>query len=428
MKKFLILITMVIALSACSSTPTKIASGSDIKLVVATDIHLLAKELMTNGDLMAEVFEYGDGRFVSYSNEIMSTLAYTVKANKADILVLSGDITNDGEKASHLALVKQLKEIEKNGTRVFVVPGNHDLENPFAKDYAIGGWKTAETISAKDFESIYKDFGFGEAISRDPSGLSYLAAPAEDVYLLMLDSNKYGMLNMPSGSGKLSQATLDWIKEATQLARDNNAQIITVMHHNVMKHSERLYEGYVISNSEDVLPLFDQLNLNIVLSGHMHAQDIKTSKQTNNTIYDIVTSSMSIFPMNYGVVEYQKGKGFNYHFEPLDVQAWAQVNSTDTNLLNFNEYAKDMNFIQNYNRAINSLIETDVILDSNISLSDETIMRLKNENFNGVIRQIKNELLILNGYTVEESTVVSGLNNERVVTAVIPEQIIKNTK
>jgi len=157
-------------------------------MVVATDIHLLSKDLMKNKELMSQVFEYGDGRFVHYSNEIMSTLTDTLKTDQVDILILSGDLTHDGEKASHIAMAAQLKEIEKNGTRVYVVPGNHDLENPFAKDYAEGGWKTAETVTKDEFEEIYKNYGFGEAISRDPNGLSYMVAPSEDVYLLMLDT------------------------------------------------------------------------------------------------------------------------------------------------------------------------------------------------------------------------------------------------
>jgi len=398
---------IVIILSACSTTQAKIESGEALQIYVATDIHLLAKELMTNDDLMAQVFEYGDGRFVHYSNEIMSTLSDTVKQNGADILILSGDLTHDGEKASHIAMAKQLKEIEKSGTRVYVIPGNHDLENPFAKDYALDGWKTTETVSAEEFEEIYRNYGYSEAISRDPSGLSYLVAPSEDVYLLMLDSNRYGILNMPTGSGRLTQDTLDWIIEATQLARDNKAQIITVMHHNFIKHSERLYKGYVLDNSDDVVPLFDQLGLNMVLSGHMHAQSIKMTEQTNNTIYDIVTPAMSIYPMSYGVIDYEKGSGFSYSLESLDVQAWAQTNSNDENLLNFNEYARDMNFMQNYTRAVNSLIEEEYVLDLNLELSIETVERLKNANFNGVIRQIKNELLVLHGFkTVSEIEVV----------------------
>lgn len=400
MKKILLCL-IVLMLSACSNNLPKIESGQELKIVVATDMHLLSKDLMTNEELMDQVFTYGDGRFVHYSNEIMSTLVDTVKSNQTDILILSGDLTHDGEKASHIAMAAQLKEIEKNGTRVYVVPGNHDLENPFAKDYAIGGWKTAETVTQEEFEEIYKNYGFGEAISRDPNGLSYLVAPSEDVYLLMLDSNKYGMLNMPTGGGVIKNETLEWIKEATQLARENHARIVTVMHHNLIKHSERLYQGYVINNSEEVVPVFDELDLNIVLSGHMHAQSIKSTEQTNNTIYDIVTSSMSIYPMNIGILDYSKDKGFSYHLEALDVEKWAKTNSTDPNLLNFNTYAKEMNFIQNYNRAVSSLIEEEYIIDESLILSDEVIHRLKEANFNGVIRQIKNELLVLNGHKLE---------------------------
>lgn len=424
MKKILISLIISVILNACSNKLPKIETGSDIKIYVATDIHLLAEELMTNDDLMAQVFEFGDGRFVHYTNEIMSTFTQTVKENQPDILVLSGDLTHDGEKLSHETLAKQLKEIEKSGTRVFVIPGNHDLENAFAKDYAEGGWKTAETVSKDEFEEIYKNYGYQEAISRDPSGLSYLAAPSEDVYLLMLDSNRYGMLNMPTGTGKFTDDTLKWIKEATQIARDNNAQIITVMHHNLIKHSERLFKGYVIDNSEEVVPIFDELNLNIVLSGHMHAQDIKYTEQANNTIYDIVTSSMSIYPMNYGVVDYIKGEGFSYHLESLDVQSWAQTNSSDVNLLSFDGYAKDKNFTQNYNRAIASLLEDEVMIDPSIVLSDETILRLKSENFNGVIRQIKNELLLLNGLITNEEIVALRNTVTKQTTATIPEQIL----
>jgi len=172
----------------------------------------------------------------------------------------------------------------------------------------------------------------------------------------------------------------------------------------------------VINNSEEVVPVFDELDLSIVLSGHMHAQSIKSTEQTNNTIYDIVTSSMSIYPMNIGVLEYTKDKGFSYHLDPLDVQSWAEDNSTDPNLLNFNEYAKEMNFIQNYNRAVSSLIEEEYEIDESLVLSDEVIQRLKDANFNGVIRQIKNELLILHGFKLESEIEV--ISNDTRITSV----------
>lgn len=60
-----------------------------------------------------------------------------------------------------------------------------------------------------------------------------------------------------------------------------------------------------------------------------------------------------------------------------------------------------MNYLQNYNRAVSSLIEEEYDVDESLVLSDEVVQRLKNANFNGVIRQIKNELLILHGYKTE---------------------------
>ena len=60
-----------------------------------------------------------------------------------------------------------------------------------------------------------------------------------------------------------------------------------------------------------------------------------------------------------------------------------------------------MNFIQNYNRAVSSLIEEEYVIDESLVLSDEVIQRLKDANFNGVIRQIKNELLVLHGFKLD---------------------------
>ena len=45
------------------------------------------------------------------------------------MLILSGDLTNNGEKESHIDIAEKLKEIEKNGTAVYVIPGNHEGEN-----------------------------------------------------------------------------------------------------------------------------------------------------------------------------------------------------------------------------------------------------------------------------------------------------------
>ncbi|MDN6126389.1 MAG: metallophosphoesterase [Lactiplantibacillus plantarum] len=39
-------------------------------------------------------------------------------------------MTNNGEKASHEYVAKQLRRLTAKHIRVYVVPGNHDLNNP----------------------------------------------------------------------------------------------------------------------------------------------------------------------------------------------------------------------------------------------------------------------------------------------------------
>ena len=91
---------------------------------------------------------------------------------------LSGDLTNNGEKKSHQKLANLLGEIERSGkTKVLVIPGNHDIDNPWARSFEGDKQVLADSVSPKEFTKIYGDFGYKEAISRDKKTLSYLATP-----------------------------------------------------------------------------------------------------------------------------------------------------------------------------------------------------------------------------------------------------------
>ena len=84
-------------------------------------------------------------------------------------MIISGDLTLEGEKLSHEAFAQKLGKLEDHGIPVYVIPGNHDINNPKAASY-----KGAEVIPAtrttpEEFATIYRDFGYDEAISRDPA-------------------------------------------------------------------------------------------------------------------------------------------------------------------------------------------------------------------------------------------------------------------
>lgn len=220
-----------------------------------------------------------------------------------------------------------------------MIPGNHDISNPWARSFKGDNQYTTDIIDENEFRNIYADFGYDEAISNDDEKtLGYLAVPSEDVWLLMLDTSQYKnnyMIGFPQTDGKLSPDTLEWIKAFSDLAEAKEAKIIPVMHHNIINHSEMIRKGFTLNNNEEALSLFQERHLNLVLSGHIHTQDISSYNNGSDTLYDIVTGSLAVNPHQYGVLTYSaKDQAMDYHTAKVDVEKWAKVNGIKVKHLN----------------------------------------------------------------------------------------------
>ena len=72
------------------------------KIAVATDMHYFAEKLAGNRcDSFVGMARGGDGRVLEYGWEVMDAFLDDMKKEDPDLLILSGDLTLDGEKASH---------------------------------------------------------------------------------------------------------------------------------------------------------------------------------------------------------------------------------------------------------------------------------------------------------------------------------------
>lgn len=101
------------------------------KIVVATDMHYFAEKLAGNRcDSFVGMARGGDGRVLEYGWEVMDAFLDDMKKEDPDLLILSGDLTLDGEKASHEELAELLEGLSEAGIEVAVIPGNHDINNP----------------------------------------------------------------------------------------------------------------------------------------------------------------------------------------------------------------------------------------------------------------------------------------------------------
>lgn len=369
----LIFVIISTSLIGCSSTKAStIKSGKDITFFIASDTHYLAKNLTDGGKAFQEFINTGDGKELNYIQEIMDSFTRDIKKKKPDVLIISGDLTSNGEKNSHLELARRLSEIEKTGTRVYVIPGNHDVLNPYARGFKGSDQYKVAYISKDDFSKIYEDFGYKEAISRDKNTLSYLAAPSEDVWLLMIDTAQYEnnlVLGYPQTGGRIDKGTIEWIKQCSALAKSKGAKLIAVMHHNLMDHSDTVKQGFTIDNSNEAITLFKELNIDLTLSGHIHLQDIKSNSSNGKTIYDVASSCIGIYPQKYGILKYSPKIGIDYNTTSVDVEGWAKETKTkDKNLINFKEYSKNNYGNRLYAKIVNRLAQTDDYTEEQVKL------------------------------------------------------------
>ena len=386
----------------------KIEANKSVTFFVASDIHFLAKSLSDNGKAYNTFIASGNGRQLNYIEEIMDAFVADIKNKKPNVLIISGDLTTNGEKASHIELAKKLKDVESSGTAVYVIPGNHDIFNPYARSFKGDNQYKTDYISNADFSKIYANFGYNDAVSRDKSTLSYLAAPSSDTWLLMLDTNKYEnnvKQGFPDAGGRISASTFEWIKRCSNLAKEHNAKIVTVMHQNLLDHVEGITKNFTIDNSKEAVKVFEDAGLRIALSGHIHIQDIKLHDNGSDPIFDIVTSALSVYPQQYGILKYSTIGGFDYSTSKVDVQSYAKsLNSQDPNLINFKEYSKNSYENYSYKSALSRLYLTEEFTDEQSKEVAKTKVMQNVARNMGTINKDKEGIINSKGFKLLEST------------------------
>lgn len=285
------------------------AFKDDIRIIVATDLHYLAERCNDGGEYFIKMVESSDGKSTEYCVEIIDALINDVIAKNPDALVLSGDISFNGEKYSHEELAEKLKKIKKAGIPVFVLPGNHDLYNDRA--YAFSGKYIygVENIDDKTFEEIYKEFGYKNALFKDDNSLSYVQKIRDDFWILFVDTNTK---RYPGG---ILPETLDFVENVLKEAKQSGAEVISVTHQNLLKHHPDIYKGYSIEDGKKLLSLYEKYGCKLNLSGHIHMQHVAE----NMGVTEIVTSSIMLYPIRYGILDFNNEE-ISYKSESVSIE------------------------------------------------------------------------------------------------------------
>lgn len=279
--------------------PDKVNSANvispKIKIAVVSDIHYLDPSLMpddyVNNTFFQNKMAY-DRKLIELSDPIFKQTISELIAEQPDILLITGDLSFEGEKLSHETVSASLQVLEDKGIKVYVIPGNNDIDNLDAMDYSGESPAPVANITPEQFADIYGAFGYeeGEFLYRDVNSLSYICQPCNGLWILGIDAIKYSSSGV---SGAINPATMTWIQEKMAEANNNNITVLAMLHYGIIEH----YKGQntlepLIENSEEIAIALMNAGIRLIFTGHYHANDIVEFTNDGKTLTDIQTGSL----------------------------------------------------------------------------------------------------------------------------------------
>lgn len=275
-----------------------------MKFLVLADPHYYDPSLGTKGEALAAYLKE-DPKMLEDNKQIWDACIESMKQDESAYVFVAGDMTKDGERINHEKAAQYLAALEKSGKKVMVIPGNHDIQNPHAAAFRGDTSEPVDSITPDEFLSIYKQFGYDTALYRDPESLSYVHELEDDYWLLAMDSCIYESgLKAPHVGGRFKPETLKWIKEKLLLAKEDGKTIIGMVHHSFLQHFQNLamvFPRFVIDDWQKISAELAELGLNIVFSGHHHAQSaaLQEFPETGTYLIDIQTASIVSYPCTF---------------------------------------------------------------------------------------------------------------------------------
>lgn len=328
-------------------------NNKKISLSLLSDIHILARSLMANNKEFNMAIKY-DRKFLIEGEGLLKKALELASLNDSKYIIIPGDLTKDGEKKSHLEVREILKSwtYENPQRNIFLIPGNHDINNNQAFDYK--NLKKTDYIEPREFFEIYdflykdkvlefyknsnifkshldfvnkkfnRDFkysyycqGYGSYLARIDNNLEN----KNSLTLLFIDTSIYSCdyeQNHKDGKtnvvGALDKNVMKWAIEKIDEAKGRKDMIFVISHHAFIPNfrDQRLVLGpFIIKNwnekyidddprINDKLPIevLADMGVKFLFTGHLHENGTAKYKSVlGNEIFNIQTGSTVTYPL-----------------------------------------------------------------------------------------------------------------------------------
>ncbi|MBR5427462.1 MAG: metallophosphoesterase [Clostridia bacterium] len=265
-----------------------------LKFYLITDTHYYSPDLDAFGDAYEDFMDGEQKCFAETSAIDTAAFAWLEKAEDADIVLIAGDLSFNGEKKSNEAFSKLLHDFkEKSGKQIYVVTAGHDFnDSPFC--FNDSGRGTPEGTKYSELLGYYGDFGYKDAIAFNEEHLSYVAELSEDVRLLVICNDVDGEKHIA-----YDDEFLGWIEAQAKQAQADGTMMIAMEHYPVLPGQPilALIPDARQAESKKLIETLADNGVHLIFTGHMHNQSINvTETAKGNKFYDVCTGSAIGWP------------------------------------------------------------------------------------------------------------------------------------
>ena len=130
MRKAVVILWLVLAQTIMAQT----------KIVVLSDLHLTAPGLLVNDGQAWKDLLATDRKLLDFSQPLLDEAVERIKTIQPKLVLITGDLTKDGETVSHEYVVKKLDELKAAGIMTLRAEGGryHDAGHPRQSRYRHG--------------------------------------------------------------------------------------------------------------------------------------------------------------------------------------------------------------------------------------------------------------------------------------------------
>ena len=279
-----------------------------MNLYVMTDTHLYSKRNWLSDPYNCE--RKASQLQMRESEDILrEAFDIILKDPDTNIVLITGDLTDNGEINSHEDLLKILEEYTAKGLRILLTTSTHDFaelnRTKFSKPDENKGLsygydenyeykRFIPCAKREDLRVWYAPYSLDNAISVHHESMSY-ACDLDEKHRLIAINDDY-IANDKNNQRGLYKEQLDWIICEAKKAKEDGKTIVCFTHHPILVPSpiyKLIGARDVLADNVNLANLLADSGINFIFTGHSHIHDIEYHKSENgNLIYDISTGAL----------------------------------------------------------------------------------------------------------------------------------------